>query len=304
MIFEDKGDDHSIGITLPDEFFEAIDSEIGDGIFKKMISECHIGEYKCCFNFHAGFLCIKNVIFEKYLFHPLIKNVIDHIEGLLKMDIMKNCSYMYLVGGYAKTPYFKNKINKAFALKSKYKINVIISSKALLSVVDGAARMGLIKNEQRKYVQIRILSKTYGQRASKRYSKINLNDYSKEFKEQNTFISPIDGEPRLRNCFSIYGKKGDAIAVDHKYIFSYNRKFMDQKKITKTLFFSDNETPKIASDGTKLGKYTIKWPNDNNDIEITTEITFENEMIKSVSYPTNMPHIKFDNRIEYVWKRE
>ena len=302
--FSGKQTDSKMIITISDDFVDAMDAEFGDGNFKTIITQCQLDIYKGCFSVNQDSLCINGIIFEKYLFDPLMTNVIKQMRHLLSKSIMNNCSYIYLVGGYSKTPYFQNKIINKFGLNSQYNIDVIIPSKPLLSVVDGAARMGLLNNINRQYVKIRILSKTYGCGINKPYDNINLDDYPDEYSTnpKNSFISPLNGKKYLINCFKIYAKKEDAVAVNQQFKFFGYRSHKTHMNVLIEFYSSNKKDPKLISDGTKLAEYNIIWPKNNDSCKVTTEIIFGGEMIEAISYPTNMPHIKLETKFKYQWK--
>ena len=296
-IFCDKNCESQISVDLPDEFIAAIGSELGYGTFQNMILHCVLNGYKNCFSIQNNCLNINSNVFKEYLFDPLINKVTDCVKDLLSKDIIKDCSYIYLVGGYSKTPYFQNIIIETFGLNSKYNIDVVIPSKPLLSVVDGAARMGLLKNIKREYVKIRILSKTYGHIISKPFTNINLKNYSKTFIQQNRYAKS-NGSVYLSNCFQIFARKGDSIGFNHKikHVLSRSNKFQNSSLIK--IHSSDETDPKTIYDGNELAQSKIIWPPNNNDLDVTIEITF-GEMIKVVSYPTNTPQLKLETRVDY-----
>ena len=300
-------DDNTIFEIECEEFIDGIKAKLGNikrNRLQNMIKKYEYQGNKNCFSFTNKTIGIKGVIWKTYLYNPIMKEVIDHVKELLSKDIMEKCSYMYLVGGYSKTQYFQNRINEEFGQNSQYKIDVIIPHSPLLSIVDGAARMGLFKNKKREYVQIRILSKTYGEITNMPYSDINLNDYPKAYvdDERNSYISKRNGGKYLRDCFKIYIKQGDAVTVDQVFKFISFRKHKHANLVCA--FYSSTQiNPKLSSDGTKLAGCTIEWPSNNDTFQSTTEITFGGEMIKAVSYPTNAPQLRQNVEFKYDWKR-
>ena len=299
--FEDVSDNKFIGVKLFDELIDAIDSQLGDDMFADSIEECEYNGNQNCFAYDEDtfILGIKCLIFKKHLYDPFINPVINHVQKLLARDSMQNCSYIYMVGGYSKTEYFQSRIKSTFGLKTEYKIDVIIPPNPLLSVVDGAARMGLLGNINRQYVKIRVLSKTYGEILTQLYEDIDLHHYSPKFIQDNTQI--INGQKHLCNCFYIYARIGDAIPLNKTIKFHSSRENTNHTSIHTVFFSSPKRNPKTIHDGTKLTECSIKWPINDDSLEITTEITF-GEMIKAVSYPTNMPQLTLETEFQYDWK--
>ena len=303
MHFEDKGDGKFINIRFPGDFVNAIENDIEWDELESKLENFEYKGHKNCFGIDDDYLRIDCLIWKKYLYDPLIHKVIDHVKMLLTKDIMKDCSYIYLVGGYSKTPYFRSNIMKSFGLNSQYNIDVISPERPLLSVVDGASRMGLLKNNKREYVQVRILSKTYGAAVAKQYRLINLNEYPKDYinDARNSYISKRNGQKYLGGCFLVYAKKGDAITVDHKIVRRTKRRSKNDILVTKAFYSSTKNDPKLISDGTKLAECIIEWPKNDSSYASTTEMVFGGEMIKAISYPTNMPKLRKDVQFKYDW---
>ena len=300
MNFEDIGNGKFVSIQLPTDFIDRIDSDIELDKFESKIQNYEYKGHKNCFNFDDdGYLRMNCLIWKNYLYDPLINKVIDHVKELLSKECMKTCDYIYLVGGFSKTPYFNSKICEAFGSNSKYIIDIIIPSQPLFSVVDGAARMGLLNNNKREYVQVRILAKTYGQAIRRKYSDINLDNYTAAFINEHTHADVVDGVKRLYGIFMIYAKKGDAISLNQKLIFPLARS-PNHNTVGIMFYSSTKKDPLTIDDGTKLGEYTITWPDVSDSIDITVEITFS-EVMNAISYPTDMPELKLETNFNYEW---
>ena len=299
IAFKNQDNGRNVNIELSDDFMDAINKEIGIDNFENMVNSFEYKGNKNCFQFFDGYLSINCLIWNQYLFDPLINKVIQHIKDLLTKNIIKDCKYMYLVGGYSQTPYFQDKMIKTFGLNSKYNIDVIIPQRPILSVVDGAARMGLLINKNRVYIQSRILSKTYGYIVRHRLQDININEYSKEFINKNTSIDK-NGCKWIKNCFQIIVRKGDCITHNQKYSQNVERWDKQNNKAKLKLYCSDMNNPKTIYDGYYLGKYIIIFNDNNNDTRITNEFTF-NETINAVSYRDKYPQKIKKLSIKYQW---
>ena len=303
--FKDSGDDEILKIKLPKAFIYGIDREIGESKedLGNIINKYEYKTYKNCFEFKddTNELMIHNRVWKECLYDPLINKVTNHVSWLLSQRFMKPlCNYIYLAGGYTKTVYFQNKIINMFGLNSKYKIDVIIPKKQLLCVVDGAARMGLLKNSNRVYVQSRILSKTYGQLMDRPMKNIRKQKYKQSYIDSNKFTD-ANGAEWLGNCFKIFARIEDCIPHNHKFVFDGVRKGTNCKIIRNAIYSSDMKNPRTKDDGKELCEYTIKWPDNDNSVDITNIVTF-GELLKIESYPKNLPNNKFKKLTQYVWK--
>ena len=300
--FGDTGDNEIIKIKIPKKFIYGIDKKIGKSadVLSDIVSKYQYKTFKKCFKYKKDTLEIHNSVWKHCLYDPLIKEVTDHLKGLLSKKIMQPCSYMYLVGGYTKTKYFQNKIIAMFGKNTKYNIDIIIPKKQLLCVVDGAARMGLLKNSNRVYVQSRILSKTYGQLMDRPMDEVDRNKYDSEYIKKNTFKDK-NGKEWLRDCFKIFKRRGDCVAHDYQYIFDGVRIDVNSKRIRNAIYSSTKERPRTRDDGRLLCEYIIIWPDNNNSIDITNVVTF-GEILKIESYPKNLRNKKFETETKYDWK--
>ena len=93
-----------------------------------------------------------------HLFDQVVDKIINHVRKLLDSQEMEGCKYLCLVGGFSQSKHLQAKIFKAFGTKSKYEVMIFIPRRPILSVVDGAARMGLRPD----FIAGRTIAKTYG----------------------------------------------------------------------------------------------------------------------------------------------
>ena len=81
------------------------------------------------------------------MFDHVINPTINHIKGLLnEAKLKKKCKYLCLAGGLSSSPYYQNRMKQEFGPKSKYKLQLIIPQRPILSVVEGAAYFGITPN--------------------------------------------------------------------------------------------------------------------------------------------------------------
>eukprot|EP01084_Bolivina_argentea_P122817 217640_1 len=77
------------------------------------------------------------------LFDYTIDPIITHCRNILLTNEMKNCKFIFLVGGFANSKYFQVRMQKSFADHNN--LSVVIPHLPGLCVVDGASRYGLNK---------------------------------------------------------------------------------------------------------------------------------------------------------------
>ena len=158
MNLDNALDSEMIGIEFPKEFDKAIRSEIND--FDNRVFNFELNGYQKRFDYDddTRILSMHLIIWKKYIYGPLITKVIEHVRKLLSGGILRNCGYIYLIGGYSMNSYFQNMLSNEFELNRKYKIKVIIPPNPILSVVYGAARMHMytIKKAEVKHFDPKI----------------------------------------------------------------------------------------------------------------------------------------------------
>ena len=89
---------------------------------------------------------ILNKIIWNKMFDYVMDPIMIEIQKSLYNDKMNGCKYLCLVGGLPSSPYFEDKIETEFGSKSKYKLQIIVPSRPILSVVAGAAYFGITTN--------------------------------------------------------------------------------------------------------------------------------------------------------------
>ena len=93
-----------------------------------------------------------------HLFDQVVDKIIAHVTKLLDSQEMEGCKYLCLAGGFSQSKHLQNRMFKSFGTKSKYEVMIYTPARPILSVVSGAARMGLRPD----FISARTISKTYG----------------------------------------------------------------------------------------------------------------------------------------------
>eukprot|EP01083_Nonionella_stella_P284018 966778_1 len=146
-------------------------------------------------------------------------------------------------------------MRQQFGPKSKYKMNLIVPLRPILSVVEGAAYFGITPN----YIKCRILKYTYGELL--RYSETeakNLN-VSRDHIRKNREWCKRENEWYVRDCFEVLARKNEEIfngqikkSIKWKYDGS-------DDNITTEVVFSIKEYPKTRNDAKLLGNIENTW---------------------------------------------
>ena len=272
-------------VRLPIEFiafmqdkFESNEQDLEEIIPKKIIFS-----KKAVVSLNNEFLEIDSFIW-KLMFDHVITPTIEHIKQLLsEPKLMRNCKYLCLVGGLSTSPYFKNKMEKEFGIKSKYKMIVIQPTRPLLSVVEGAAYFGITKN----YVKARVLRYTYGTVVNFKESQAKKLGVPLEHIMRNSKSGKVKG------CFKIIAKKNEEIYTGEiRKNIGYRPGGCSYKVYTKVIY-SEMEDPKCVSDGVILGVVTTTYnEHDSEHEEGIVEFHFYDTMIKTVVYNRRSPHLK------------
>ena len=118
----------------------------------------------------------------KKLFNIVVDPIIEHIDKILQNKNMKNCKYIFLVGGFSNAKYLQERIKYQFGDR----IQIIIPQLPQLCVVDGAARYGLRPN----FMKVRRLAKSYGIQTNKSLASLKnyLHLFPMGYIQQNTYF--------------------------------------------------------------------------------------------------------------------
>ena len=149
----------------------------------------------------------------KCIFGSTINKITNCIKELLITKV-KECKYLYLVGGMACSQYYVNKTNDNFGIKSKYNLKVIVPDNPSLIVAEGAAYLGINKPNCRR---TRRLNQSFGIRSKDCWTyfdnkKIDLDRFHCMFK-QNTTITDGQIEKRTIDRASLEDDENYEISI-------------------------------------------------------------------------------------------
>ena len=241
-------------VRLPTDFCSFLEEKIeelkSDDIeeIEDLVSNAKISGFSGLVTFEDEYLSI-DIIVWKSMFDHVINPIILHIQRLLnEPKLMRNCKYLCLVGGLSCSLYFQHRMIETFGPKSRYKLDIIIPQRPLLSVVEGAAYFGITDN----YIKARVLKRTYGIKASFTESKAKLHGICKRDIERNKIYIRYYKGYFVKNCFKVLGRK---IMKLNNQVIKYACKRQPGCSIARIVIVcSDMEYPKMAKDGKVLAK--------------------------------------------------
>jgi len=239
-------------------------------------------------------LIMNNLIWKQELFDPIINPIIDHCKYLLTHTLMKNkTNYLCLVGGLSESKYFQARIKEAFGDGSPFQLPIIIPKRPILSVVDGAARFGLIVD----YIVERVLAKTYGLNTTCLLENAIWNNIPREHIEKNSYLCPYTYKDRVRNIFSVFVNVNQTIQIHQPITRQYSRMNINQKSVTFDIYCTLEIDPSVINiNCKKLASLTVEFPNNNDDLDCMCEFDFSDTTVRVFAYPLSKP----DNKKEVI----
>jgi uncharacterized protein YcnI len=175
----------------------------------------------------------------KSIFDP----VIDEIVALIKaqLDAVPDCKFVFLVGGFAQSPYLVNRVKATFpnredAIFSPPDPGAAVCQGAVLYGIDP-----LVFGE-------RLSKKTYGVACSTHFKNGDP--------EHLKFLNPDDGLYYTRDRFMVYARIDEKMDVNKEISYTFVPMCKDQNRVKVALYSSDEKDPKFIRDvGVKLEGY-------------------------------------------------
>ncbi|XP_049340669.1 heat shock 70 kDa protein 12A-like [Astyanax mexicanus] len=174
---------------------------------------------------------------------------LSSIESLIK-DILKNnklkIDYLFLVGGFALSPYVNSFIKKKFGKKFK----VLCPVEAQMAVLRGAITFGMMPN----VVLSRISLFTYG------IGIAHLFDETKH-KGKRKYVTK-EGKVYCDVCFHCFVKKDESVFFDEVREYVVSPVERDQRAACFRFYYTESKTPEFLDEPgmTKIGSLTVSMP--------------------------------------------
>ena len=166
----------------------------------------------------------------RQFFQPSIKELIKHMQSIVKNPRTDGMSIIVLVGGSADCCLIQEEIRKSFS-----SLQVIVPKEAGLAVLKGAVMYGHCPS----LIGSRILRFTYGNNVCKKF---NPKTHNKEKK------ITIDGQDLCKDCFSTILTAGTEVKIGHTEIRQYSPATKMQYGTLVKIFCSPKEEVKYTDD--------------------------------------------------------
>ncbi|KAG9271769.1 heat shock 70 kDa protein 12A-like [Astyanax mexicanus] len=172
---------------------------------------------------------------------------LSSIENLIE-DILKklNINYIFLVGGFALSPYVYSFVKEKFGGQCK----VLCPVDAQRAVLNGAIIFGMMPN----VVESRISLFTYGITVSA------LFDETKH-KGKRKYVTK-EGKVYCDGCFKSLVKRDESVRYNEVREHDFFPLEKDQKAIVFGFYYTESKTPKFVDEPgmTKIGSLTVSMP--------------------------------------------
>merc|ERR1712013_382197 len=291
--------------TFLEEKVEELKEDAGDGDgdecdLEQVVAQTEVMQRSGLITLEEEYLRLNYFVWTSQLFDRVVDPILSHCVHLLTNTIMANeTDYICLVGGLGSSKYLQYRMTEQFGPSSKYGLNIIIPSRPILSVVDGAARFGL----QPDYIQARTLAKTYGNAIDPKIDVIDIEALPPGYLEAHQYRCDHTQVLRVRNIFSVYARKNQTIHIHDKPIIrKYKRFNLKQKKVRISVYSSDEQDPKVVKNK-PCAKTTVVFPSNSTELSIIVELQFSDTKIRVFAYPEDDPSNKKEMELDYEFVR-
>lgn len=266
-----SGKEKQITIKLPVSLKETFEKETEESIQDVLSQSSYSGKMK----WMGDKLRINCNLFAT-LFDVATKNIVEHLNNLLREPEVKGTTNIIMVGGFSESAMIQAKVKEGFP-----DMTVIIPSEAGLSVLKGAVIFGhmprTISSRKAKY--------TYGLATITNFVKGRHREDKKEF---------IGDQVKCKDIFSVHVEKGQTLEIDKVQSEKcYNPAEPDQKEIIFQFYISDTQHPMYITDSgcTHIGQMKVSIPDISGGLDrpVKVSITFGGTELKveAVEQKTN-----------------
>lgn len=241
-------------------------------------------------NLENDVLWMSTEIWSKHLFDRIIDPMIEHVQDLIvevddvvgKDGTKKKVTYLCIAGGLSSSKYFQHRIHTAFGVDSDYGLSIRIPRRPILSVIDGALKLGL----KPSYIRRRRVKYTYGiavDRSEKNVDADRLPDgYLERNDGYNLYVHPNTNRRTVRNLFSAFIKKNDPIELEQPIEKEYRRFSRDETSSKISLYFSDDIDPYVIEEGQQpLASVKITFPAEYQGLKFIVQFFFGDTKLKA-----------------------
>ena len=235
-------------------------------------------------------LCISLTIWKKHLFDKVIDPTIAHVQDLIEKvnkvrgrwddenSEPRKLKYLCIAGGLAANRYFQHRIYKAFGKGSKHDLLIRTPRRPILSVIDGALRLGLRPN----YIKTRRVKYTYGIAIDRSEKNVDKDRLPEGYLDKNLYIHPTTHKRTVRNLFSAFIKKNEPVDLNEAIVRRYRRFHKNVKAERISIYYSAKADPYVIEEDQKpLASVTITFPDEFQGLSFTVQFFFGDTNIRA-----------------------
>ncbi|XP_049340670.1 heat shock 70 kDa protein 12A-like [Astyanax mexicanus] len=174
-------------------------------------------------------------------------NRIRSIESLIREILTgRKISYMFLVGGFALSPYVYSFVKEKFEGRCK----VLCPADAQMAVLNGAVTFGMRQN----VVESRISRYTYGIKIVEEFDQTRHRGKRKYVTKE--------GKAYCNDCFHCFVKKNESVSFDEVSEFDFNPVERDQKHVQFDLYYTESKSARFVDEPgmVKIGSLAVSMP--------------------------------------------
>ncbi len=229
----------------------------------------------------ADKLCMSQSVWRECLFDKVIDPMIKHVQEMIeivnqtedKNKQKKSITYLCIAGGLASSKYFQHRIYDTFGVQSAYKLSIRIPRRPILSVIDGALKLGLRPG----YIKTRRLKYTYGIAVDRSERTVLREKHRLPAgyleKKENFYVHPNTHQRIVRNLFSKWVTKNDAVEYGVPFEKGYKR-FHRKEKTSRLAIYCSSEADPYVAEGKVLASVKIKFPDQYQGLKFIVQFYF------------------------------
>jgi hypothetical protein len=209
------------------------------------------------------------LVMRREKFRDLFRPVLDKVIAAVRMQFevlerqREKCDYLFIVGGFAKSPLLSERVREEFGPLVRY---VIVPPEPGKSVLHGAVLFGL---DPEKAISERKMRRTLGYEISRPRKE---ND-----PPESIFNHRDNGAPYCRHCFVPVVREGESVKVNECVSRVANPLYRDQSEVNILLFKSSDPKARYTnrSGVEQVGEVIVKSPvNGKEGLERPIDIEF------------------------------
>ena len=157
------------------------------------------------------------------LMKPVISNIVEHVEELLKQESLQSVSSLLLVGGFGTSSFLKSELEGKI---SKHNIRIIVPHEAELVVLKGAVMFGC----NVKAISSRIMKHTYG---------VDMEPRFKPWKHKESKKVTRNGIDYCQDVFQEFVRSGESKNIDESITKKFFPRIPNQPSMSFDIFYTD-----------------------------------------------------------------